>query len=82
MGPGDQVTGHPYPAFPPSAWSVFYREAEEPSRILAQAAGTRDRAITGDSHLSQPLVVPNGENWSEMWVQGSHSSPPRPFLQL
>lgn len=81
MGPGDQVTGHPCSAFPPSAWSVFYREAEEPGRILAQAAGTRDIDIMGDSYLSQLLVVPNGENWSEMWVQGSHLTP-KPYLEL
>lgn len=42
--------------------------------------GNHDTDIVGANYLYQPLGVPKGENWSEIWVKGSH--PSEPFFML
>lgn len=44
--------------------------------------GNHDTDIVGANYLYQPLGVLKGENWSEMWVKGSHPSGPFFMLQV
>lgn len=80
VGPGNQITSHPdQPACPLPILCSTGKQRNQAGYWLRLEP--RIQIIWVPATCISPLVLTNGESWSEIWVQGSHPQALPPALK-